>query len=63
MSRNVFLLSLGSRKTSTGPPKLLRLVSPSDEVYCYKFYYESIMGFMSDYNNCGKTWKQTCKLR
>jgi len=54
MSHNVFLLSLGCRKTSTGPPKLLRLVSPSDELYFYKFCYVIVVGFMSDYNNYGK---------
>jgi len=54
MSHNTFLLSLGSRKTSTIPSKLLRSMSPSDEVYFYKFCYESVVGFMSRYNNCGK---------
>ena len=54
VSKNALLLSLLSRKTSTGPPKLLRLVSQSDEVYFYKFCYERVVVFMSDYNNCGK---------
>jgi hypothetical protein len=54
LNHNAFLLSLVSRKTSTGPPNLLGLVSPSDEVYFYRFCYESVVVFMSDYNNCGR---------
>jgi hypothetical protein len=55
LSHNAYLLSFVSQFTGTGRPKLLRLVSPRDEVYFYKFCHENIVGFMSDHNNCGKS--------
>jgi len=60
MNHNAFLLSLVSRKTSTVPPKL---VSPSDKVYFHKFCYERVVGFMSDYNNCGSglSWNMSAQ--